>query len=493
MSKLSPPRRAPAPTAFGLLMLPGLVVALGLAIVWVAQLDNGPLAAYSIVNIGLCLVGVFFSFVNGFRPVAMAFYVFVLAWLGIAPVYQLTTGILVWGDRVDNHSSEHIQFALTLTTLFVVFFSTGYAFAFSSRGRSRSTIVRRAYLGVLLVVTVALAVVAVARAGGPAVMFSSRSQRLENVLSDGLAEGGVNAALTRVAPVAFAVAFALLAIHALRCAGGWREAPLRNRAMLLLAIGIAILVANPFSNSRFIGAVAWGSIALALCMPRSQRAGAWIAVLGLVGVLVFYPLANAFRSADGEARTGVDAFSSGDFDGFQQIVNTIALVEGQGHSGGRYLISAVGFFVPRSLWPAKAQPAAFEVSQSAGYWFNNLSLPFHAEIYLEFGLIGVIIASVALGAIARRSDDAWIRADGSRWFVVAPLLAISMLGIMRGPVGSLIPIYGTAIVVLLLGVKSVQEATGRMPYLTARSGSRQYDPSSLSASAGENLRRPPAG
>lgn len=43
--------------------------------------------------------------------------------------------------------------------------------------------------------------------------------------------------------------------------------------------------------------------------------------------------------------------TSGDFDGLQSTINVVAMHDGKGGKEGLNLLSAILFFVPRSVWP----------------------------------------------------------------------------------------------------------------------------------------------
>ena len=128
------------------------------------------------------------------------------------------------------------------------------------------------------------------------------------------------------------------------------------------------------------------------------------------------------------------------------MINTVTMVDAKGHADGVHVISGALFFVPRSLWTGKATPASMEVARARGYWFIDLSLPLPAELYLDLGWVGLIVISFGIGAVWRRLDHSW-RAGG-RAAIIASYLAVAQIGLIRGPLGSLVPVYG--IVVMLL-------------------------------------------
>ncbi|MFE1645850.1 hypothetical protein [Microbacterium sp. P01] len=264
------------------------------------------------------------------------------------------------------------------------------------------------------------------------------------------------------------ISILLLALHAIRMS--WRGIRFVRGgyvfASMIGFVGICVF-ANPLSQSRFIALTAFGSVLLLLLQPRSTRAGfSFVAIALFAGVLI-YPLANSFRYAGTELRDiTASTFASADFDGFQQVVTTMSYVEEHGITWGIQGLSAALFFVPRSVWPAKAEPAGGTIAEFAGYSFTNLSLPIHAEMYLQFGLIGVVAGMAALGYISSRLDTAWLHAPMSKLAVFAPYMAVVMFGILRGPLGGQVPVYLPVLLLLAAGLRST--ATSSPPTETWR-------------------------
>ncbi|TNE30259.1 MAG: hypothetical protein EP350_08745 [Alphaproteobacteria bacterium] len=97
----------------------------------------------------------------------------------------------------------------------------------------------------------------------------------------------------------------------------------------------------------------------------------------------------------------------GDFDGFQSFINATIYVEGTGINLGQQLISAIFFFVPRAFWEGKSEHTGVITAQAAGYRdLNfNVSAPLPAELYVDFGLVGLIGGAILLGWAIQRIDE----------------------------------------------------------------------------------------
>ena len=124
-------------------------------------------------------------------------------------------------------------------------------------------------------------------------------------------------------------------------------------------------------------------------------------------------------------------------------------------------MSGALFFIPRSIWTAKAVPSTFPVAEDRGYVFQNLSEPAPAEAYLDLGWPGVVVVLALLGVAFAALDRAWLAQ--SRASVVTAYLAVAQVGLWRGPFGSLAPVFGFTVALLLLAVAASRVGTSRTP------------------------------
>lgn len=423
-----------------------------------------------LVTLTLCLslTGALRSCLYGFRPAAFVFYGFMFSWLGVGPAVQLSTGLAAWDDKYVFVDVDKVNYALALGVAFIAAVLLGESWGRRMRPSLGSVQVRVAgwLLGGLAAALAGLAWLAISVQGGPSVLFSSRAGRRQALELSGIdigSVGGIGPALTIILPAALSTVLMHLVIRAIRDDRLRAPSSKGPRILHLMVGAIAgaglVLFANPVSNSRFVSAICLGSVALALAQPRTRRAGRIVGIVGGLAMLVFYPLArwvgaNSISYSPGLTRiTPEMLYVSPDFDGFQQVINSLEFVDQQGLSGGRYTLSALFFFLPRSLWEGKSRPAALDVAEESGYWFTNLSLPIHAELYLDFGLLGVLAGGVIIGAIAGRADEAWLADDRSTMSLLAPVIALTMLGVLRGPMGSLAPTYLTIILILVAAMR----------------------------------------
>ena len=433
------------------------IAALALLMPWLIKIDSTLQAVLLCIQLALCAWGIGASFSRGLRPVALVYYSFSFAWLGIGPTYQLATEQIPWNDRQLLAQPQDIAVALAITALATLMFTIG-SLVQSRRTAPEKKIVkitvRLPVTWLLIVAAVALFPFVIQSAGGISGLFANRGDRTEALLQAGISvsqSGGVQLALAKILPAALAMAASFTSVVRFRQSWldrGFARIKGSEAAAVLVSLVLLVLYCNPFISSRFLSVLAFGPLIMAAIQPRSVFAGKIFATIALLGTSIVYPLANIFRDGfDSRTayKTGLDAFAGMDFDGFQQVVNSLAFVRDFGHSVGQYTISAFLYFVPRSVWEGKATPASLDVAENRGYLFTDLSLPLHAEMYIEFGVFGMALLMLAFGWFCSKTDSMWKNSSGGRMGVLAPMLSMAMLGLLRGPLGSLAPIYLTAL------------------------------------------------
>ncbi len=193
------------------------------------------------------------------------------------------------------------------------------------------------------------------------------------------------------------------------------ERALASRSIFMLILFIplfflALLANNPLALARFqlFGAVFIVIFTSKLTL-RVQYKALFVGAL-MVGQMIALPLIDAIaRGADGSEFT-FDPLrylsEHGDFDGLQSTLNTYLMVEQKGLSYGWQFLSAILTFVPRSIWPDKAYATGQAAGEAMGFVFTNLSAPLPAEIYVDFGVPGLILIPFCFGYGGRSLDFA---------------------------------------------------------------------------------------
>lgn len=404
-------------------------------------------------------------------PLSLTFWAFIAVWAGIAPLYQLSVGRLPWPDIPTNDLHPWAQL-LTLGAASA--YRLGQLISRQPALRARTANYRpRLGLGGVLLPLLAFPLAA-ASGVSLASRFQSRDDLIEAFAAQGLeygSGGGALLGILKTLPICITAVGVYLVVNEIVRRRRARES-VGVSLMLALAIALtaAVTFANPLSNSRFQGFSAILMVLFAVFSFRTVLARAFLSAGMVVGLLVAYPLSAVFKNETIANRVyyRLDIFSSVDFDGFQQTINSLWYVQHNGHTFGQHLFSALGFFIPRSLWDEKALPASYPVSESRGYIFQNLALPLWAEMYVEFGVLGMLIVFLIIGIYSRKADLSFVAGNSSRLSLITPVLAAVQIGLLRGPLGAQI-VFAATCVFLATALYKKQKSALAQPHYSERS------------------------
>ncbi len=460
------------------------VAPMALLLPWTVQIPSLLNAVLAYAGLLLACIALVIATSDYFRPMLALPSAFTMCWLSIPAIYQLAHGAAAWNDAAVVKSGTNVTAALALNLVAQAAILLGYSWwrirrrsglpPVSSTAHGTPVNVRQpdapetrddrpagrnvltVGLGLVGLSAVMLPYVAGMR-GGIGVMLLPRD--LQDLYVDPSLDlavaGGIQATIVQFFPPTFAVSGSLLLIAAMRTRGRASAASVLG---FVLGISMTWLYANPIANTRFLALAMLGSIALALFHPRSRWLGNILIAVFVFVLLLIYPLSAVFTKSTGLSESAVleqgifTALAGPDFDGFQQIINSFEFVEDHGHSWGLYVVSALLVFIPRSIWQAKATPASLDVAANHGYTFINLSLPTNAEIFIDFGWLGVAIMFVLVGAAFAWLDAKWVRGTPVMQSLVA-FCSLAAVGLMRGPLGSQMPVV--IFVIMIMSVMSI--------------------------------------
>jgi hypothetical protein len=138
-------------------------------------------------------------------------------------------------------------------------------------------------------------------------------------------------------------------------------------------------------------------IPLALIYFPIFRSGGLFATL-LIGLLLFmFPFLDQFREFAGfytlQFLPSIEYFYAPHFDAYENFASAIEL----GFvTYGWQLLGVVLFYVPRTFWPGKPIGSGQEMAEQSFYVFDNISMPFLGEGFVNFGSVGVLLFATAL-------------------------------------------------------------------------------------------------
>ncbi len=182
---------------------------------------------------------------------------------------------------------------------------------------------------------------------------------------------------------------------------------------LFIAFFCLLLCCFPSSMSRYNAAAIYIGM-MVLFFPAMKR-GCKFTYIFVFSLMVLFPFMNAFRAKDFFKVDIIQAFrnvfnnmtysyTEGHYDAYSMMIQTIKGVEETGIYWGKQLLGSIFFFIPRSIWPEKPYGSGHTIMQNLGRDFKNVSEPIPAEMYINFGFVGMILAGFFAGWVLRKID-----------------------------------------------------------------------------------------
>lgn len=212
----------------------------------------------------------------------------------------------------------------------------------------------------------------------------------------------------------------------------------------LLSSILFFIINYPLALPRFIF---FSYIIVIFCfyIPPSLKSKFLVLTIFGLGITTIFPYFSYITRGDMDNEFSINMLeyyqSSGDFDGFQSIINAVVYVEKYGYTFGSQIISSIFSFVPRSIWNSKSEPTGAISASAAGYDYINISSPLPAEFYIDFGIFGVILFSLIFGYFLRFFDQKSLNGNKINLNFIISVLLISLIPIISR--GSLLAILNS--------------------------------------------------
>ena len=183
---------------------------------------------------------------------------------------------------------------------------------------------------------------------------------------------------------------------------------MRSNMALIVIIGILLAdTMNPISNARYLSGTAILAVATAFGLFATRQRFRLTACGFLAGMLLIFPLADAFRvsrQAELKSTNPIQSLLSGDYDSFAQLMNGYLVGAREGIVPVKQFSGVLLFWVPRTLWTHKPVDTGIYIADGRGYCFTNLSAPLWIEFYLNGGWLLLAVGMFALGFGLHRWD-----------------------------------------------------------------------------------------
>lgn len=155
---------------------------------------------------------------------------------------------------------------------------------------------------------------------------------------------------------------------------------------------ICLVLSNPIVFARQTSMLMLVPIISVYCMNNPKLRISY--PFALMGISLFF--ANPFDRYDGKLKklAFVSPSRSGDFDAFGQFMNAIEVYDKHLVNIFSQLGGPLGFFIPREIWSSKPLDSGVLIAKLNNFEFQNLSCPWLGEAYINFGLIGCVLAGL---------------------------------------------------------------------------------------------------
>lgn len=175
----------------------------------------------------------------------------------------------------------------------------------------------------------------------------------------------------------------------------------------LVILIFVLLCAFPTGIARFL--VAFIYLPLIMIVVYSLRKSINLSLMIILSLIFVFPFLNQFRyfSFNQEIKfiPELSFFNQAHFDAYQNFVEVLRI----GFvTYGYQLLGVFFFFIPRALWESKPTGSGHQLALDNSYAFSNISMPYIAEGYVNFGYLGILCFSIFLAYIMKMIDSKYL-------------------------------------------------------------------------------------
>jgi hypothetical protein len=457
------------------LLLAGLIPVFSIACLRGIEPGALPLVAFLIVMASSFRLAVF-SIQNDKRIISMTFWIFVYVFFGLTPLLQLISNHLPLGGSYNS--------ATIYTTFFIIFYGLlSYELGWWL-GCIKSahlmyliklvSIFRHINLNrtvIFSIFSIVGTIILIWKLGGLESVLLSREEQLNMLIefSKGESQAKLQLLSTLLKVPIFTALILLWTIwlHERTMSINGGRFNYSKNLLLFSLLFINLLVNNPIASARY-----WfGSILLSLLFLtlrwRSRISFTFLMTTILVSLIFIFPFADMFRYTTNLDKLALQKSTNlidplvnkGDYDSFQQLLNTTVYVENHGISYGNQMLGTLMFWVPRNIWNSKPVPSGVVIADYRGYEYTNLSMPLWGEAYMDGGILGVILVFVLYGYFVRVVENLYIEncSQGTSFLnIFVPIYAAYQLFLLRGTLMSAFAYFIPILLFLFIATKKVR-------------------------------------
>lgn len=346
------------------------------------------------ISVILFIIIIWISFrgsFNSYIPYGLThiFYLFTLLFLGLAPLMQYVARLVFWG--ADSFSEADYIKTNVLIVLALLVYNITYKHVFNrndllqiNHNAENINSIPISSIKTILISVIATIYIFIAFGHD----FKALLLRSEYAQADVVSTGGLgylfNSFFIRPIP---AICFLL-----------YKLGKQQNKYCELFLLCLMLLTNAPTGMPRF--AVAAFYIPLVFIYIKWFRRPLHLPLFMIFAIMAIFPFLDIFRGKE-SIDFGLLAMLSANFDSYQMMMQVVA---NNYITWGYQLLGCLFFFVPRSIWPSKPIGSGYLTAHENNYFFDNLSMNYLGEGYINFGLFGVILFAFIIARINASFD-----------------------------------------------------------------------------------------
>lgn len=355
------------------------------------------------------------------------FYLFVFFFFGISPAIEFSLNIRYWNGKQINES-EYIWIN-TIIILILLFYIYFYNFFFKIKDLKVEKMIitffskklksKKKVIFILIIVSLISLII---------LLYVNKFKVYSLLL-----RGGDGVERVKIEKIIGLLIGQFIKPLSIACLIIFKIKNIKNKLVEAVLLGVVLLTNFPTSGARFYIAAVY--IPLLLLYSSFYKKKLILNQSLILGLLFLFPLLDEVRRFSGieNIKFGFkfQMFLEGHFDSYQ---NFLRVVSNDIVTNGRQLLTTLLFFVPRKLWTGKSIGSGAYLQKEIGLSFDNISMNYFAEGYINFGYMGIIVFTIFLAFINSRLDkNYWEKSGVTNIFKGIYLLSLGMLFfVMRG-------------------------------------------------------------
>lgn len=203
----------------------------------------------------------------------------------------------------------------------------------------------------------------------------------------------------------------------------------KNYIIFSLLFLFTLITCFPLGMPRFSAAAMYIPLIL-LLIPFVRRKNVF-SLIFIFAFLLIFPFLDNFRyftvGKTISFNLNFNMFLEGHFDNYQ---NLALIISNNIITYGRQLIGVLLFWVPRSFWPNKPVGSGAYTAEILDFNFSNISANYFGEGYINFGFFGMLLFVLFLAFITAKMDKLYwvvLSSQKNNYYKIIYMLLLGLL------------------------------------------------------------------